>query len=103
MDLTGRKILLAEDNEINMEIATELLGMKDIQVTQAWNGQEAVDRFQESPVGFFDAILMDMKMPEMDGCEAAKTIRALPRPDAGTVPIIAVTANACLLYTSRCV
>mgnify|MGYP005751491419 FL=1 len=92
--LEGRRVLLAEDNEINMEIATELLTMRGVQVTQAWNGREAVERFQASEPNAFDVILMDMQMPEMDGCEAAERIRALPRPDAGTVPIIAVTANA---------
>ena len=62
-------------------------------MTRAWNGAEAVERFREAPAGAFDAVLMDMQMPEMDGCEAARAIRALDRPDAGTVPIIAVTAN----------
>ena len=92
--LEGRRVLLAEDNEINMEIATELLTMRGVQLTQARNGREAVERFQASEPNAFDVILMDMQMPEMDGCEAAERIRALPRPDAGTVPIIAVTANA---------
>ena len=92
--LTGRRILLAEDNEVNMEITTELLAMNDVQVVQAWNGAEAVERFSESEPFTFDAILMDIQMPEMDGCEAAKKIRALHRPDARKVPIIAVTANA---------
>ena len=92
--LTGRRVLLAEDNEVNMEITTELLAMNDVQVVQAWNGVEAVERFSESEPFTFDAILMDMQMPEMDGCEAARKIRALHRPDARKVPIIAVTANA---------
>ena len=92
--LEGRKILLAEDNDFNMEIATEILSMHGVQVTQAWNGAEAVLLFRESLPFSFDAILMDMQMSEMDGCEAAQNIRAMNRPDAQTVPIIAVTANA---------
>lgn len=90
----GMNILLAEDNEINMEIATDILFINGLNVTQAWNGAEAVDKFIASPEFSYDAILMDMQMPKMDGCEAAKKIRALPRSDAKTVPIIAVTANA---------
>ncbi len=92
--LKGRKILLAEDNLINMEIATEILTMNGIEIVQAWNGQEALSQFKASKPFEFDAILMDMQMPQMDGCEAAKNIRSLPRPDARTIPIIAVTANA---------
>lgn len=92
--LEGLRVLLAEDNEINMEITTELLQSQGVQVTQAWNGEEAAARFRESVPFFFDAVLMDMQMPVMDGCEAARQIRAMDRPDAGAVPIIAVTANA---------
>ena len=92
--LQGKKILLAEDNELNMEIATEILGLHGLDVIQAWNGKEAVEKFKESALFEIDAILMDMQMPQMDGCEAAQHIRALPRPDAGVVPILAVTANA---------
>lgn len=90
----GLRILLAEDNAINMEITTELLRGHGVLVTQAWNGKEAVDAFGAAGAFAFDAILMDMQMPVMDGCEAARQIRAMDRPDAGTVPIIAVTANA---------
>ena len=92
--LAGRKILLAEDNELNMEIATEILDMSGVEVLQAVNGAEAVRIFQGAAPYSIDAILMDMQMPEMDGCEAARAIRALDKPDAATVPIIAVTANA---------
>ena len=85
---------MVEDNEINMEIATEILTIKNIHVTQAWNGKEAVDLFSSSEEGTFDFILMDMQMPVMGGCEATKQIRSLPREDAKSIPIIAVTANA---------
>ena len=94
LQLAGRRALVAEDNDVNMEIATEILEMHDMKVTQAWNGREAVDCFRQSPEGYFDVILMDMQMPEMDGCEAASTIRAMNRADARTIPILAVTANA---------
>lgn len=92
--LAGRKILLVEDNEINMELATELLSMHGIEITQAWNGKEAVDIFCTSEEYSFDAVLMDMQMPVMNGCEAAKLIRTSGRADAQSIPIIAVTANA---------
>lgn len=95
-NLSGLKILLAEDNEINMEICREMLGMAGIQVTEAWNGREALEAFRASSVSHFDAVLMDMQMPEMDGCAAAMAIRNLKneREDAETIPIIAITANA---------
>lgn len=92
-ELSGRRILVAEDNELNMEIATELLEMNGIEVLQAHNGEEAVELFQAAAAYSIDAILMDMQMPVMDGCEAAMAIRKLKRPDASRVPIIAVTAN----------
>lgn len=91
--LRGKKILLAEDNEINMEIAAEMLSMYGAEVLKAWNGEEAVSIFQSMPEGSVDAVLMDMYMPGMDGCTASKTIRSLDRKDALDVPIIAVTAN----------
>ena len=92
--LQGLRVLLAEDNELNREIASEMLETLGVIVTQAVDGQEAVERFEESTPGDFDAILMDMQMPRLDGCGAARAIRALDRADAKTVPIIAVTANA---------
>lgn len=92
--LEGRRMIVAEDNELNMEITTEFLSMMGVDVLQAWNGREAVERFAQQKAGSVDAILMDMQMPEMDGCTACRRIRAMDRPDAATVPIIAVTANA---------
>ena len=92
--LEGRNILLAEDNLLNMEIATELLKMRGANITPAEDGRKAFEAFQASPPHFFDAVLMDMQMPEMDGCQSTRAIRALGRPDAKTVPIIALTANA---------
>ena len=92
--LEGLHVLLAEDNELNLEIAEFLLTEKGVVVSRARDGQEAVEKFKASPVGFFDAILMDVMMPVMDGHEATRAIRALGRPDAATVPIFAMTANA---------
>ena len=77
-----------------MEIAAEMLRALGTAVTEAWNGAEAAEAFRKAEPFAFDAILMDMQMPVMDGCEAARRIRAMDRPDASTVPIIAVTANA---------
>lgn len=94
VDLEGKRVLLAEDNELNMEIATEVLEMQGMIVTQAWNGQEAVEKFKTSQPYSYDFILMDMQMPIMDGCAATKQIRTLEREDARKIPIIAVTANA---------
>ena len=79
---------------INMEIAQEILSENGLLIDEAWNGEEAVEKFAESKPYEYDAVLMDMKMPKMDGCEAARQIRAMTRPDAKRVPIIAVTANA---------
>ena len=87
-------ILLAEDNELNMEIAEFVLQNEGAEVTKAWNGQETVERFRNSEPGEFDAILMDIMMPVMNGYEAAKMIRSLDREDAKTIPVIAMTANA---------
>jgi signal transduction histidine kinase/CheY-like chemotaxis protein len=92
--IKGLHILLAEDNELNMEIAEFVLQNGGADVTKAWNGQEAVELFRKSEPGEFDAILMDIMMPVMNGYEAAKKIRSLDREDAKTIPIIAMTANA---------
>ena len=93
-ELAGKRILLAEDMFINAEIMKKLLEIKDAKIYHAENGRIAVDMFSQSEPGYYDAVLMDVRMPEMDGLEAAKTIRALDRDDAKTVPIIAMTANA---------
>ncbi len=92
-DLTDCKILVAEDNELNMEIADTLLCAAGAVVTQAVNGRDAVDKFSKSPLDYFDVILMDIMMPEMNGFEATEKIRNLNRQDAKTVPIIAMTAK----------
>ena len=92
--LAGRRVLIAEDMELNAEILTELLELEDVGADWAENGQLAVERFSGSPPGTYDAILMDIRMPVMDGLAAARAIRALDRPDAKTVPIVALTANA---------
>ncbi len=93
-ELKGRRILLAEDMAVNAEIIKMVLSMREIKVEHAVNGKIAVDMFANSAEGYFDAVLMDMRMPEMDGLEAAKHIRAMDRMDAKEIPIIALTANA---------
>ena len=93
-ELAGRRILLAEDMEINAEILMDLLEMEEITSEHAENGRIAVDMFAQHEPGYYDAILMDVRMPEMDGLEAAAAIRALDRADAKRIPIIALTANA---------
>ena len=93
-DLTGKHILLAEDFVINAEIVKELMNVRGATVDHAENGKIVVEMFEKSEPNYYDAILMDVRMPEMDGLEATKAIRALSRKDAKTVPIIAMTANA---------
>ena len=93
-DLTGRRVLLAEDVLVNAEIMMMVLSMREIEVDHAENGRIAVEKFEEHEEGYYDAVLMDMRMPEMDGLEATRKIRALDRSDAKSIPIIALTANA---------
>ena len=92
--IRGLHILLAEDNDLNMEIAEFMLQNEGVEVTKAWDGQEAVELFRKSEPGEFDVILMDIMMPVMNGYEAAKMIRSMDREDAKAIPIIAMTANA---------
>ena len=93
-ELAGRRVLLAEDVEINAEIMKELMDMRKIKVEHGSNGKIVFDMFAGSPVGYYDAILMDVRMPVMDGLQATAAIRSLERPDAKEIPIIAMTANA---------
>ena len=93
-DLAGRHVLLAEDVQVNAEIMLMVLQMREIEADLAVNGKLAVQAFEDHPEGYYDAILMDMRMPEMDGLEATRVIRAMDRSDAKSIPIIALTANA---------
>ena len=92
--LEGMKALLVEDNELNMEITEFMLKEQGMIVEKAWNGREAVKAFEKSEEGYFDVILMDVMMPVMNGMDAAREIRRLPRADVSSIPIIAITANA---------
>lgn len=93
-DFSGKRILLVEDNELNLEIATEILKMTEAMVETAEDGAEAVAKVEKSPPGYYDMVLMDIQMPVMDGYDATYHIRELPRHDVVTLPIVAMTANA---------
>ena len=94
IDLSGRRILIAEDNELNWEVANELLSDLGVELDWAEDGQICLDKFQKSPEGYYDAVLMDIRMPHMTGYEATKMIRGLNHPDALSIPIIAMSADA---------
>ena len=94
IDLSGRRILLAEDNELNWEVAKELLSDLGVELDWAEDGRICLDKFQKSPEGYYDIILMDIRMPHMTGYEATKAIRGLNHPDALSIPIIAMSADA---------
>ncbi len=93
-DYSDKRLLLVEDNELNREIAIEILGMTGINIEEAGNGKDAVDKFSGSDIGYYDIIFMDIQMPVMNGYDATSAIRSLDRQDASSVPIIAMTANA---------
>jgi CheY-like chemotaxis protein len=94
IELAGRRVLIAEDIMENAEIVMDLLELEGVESEHAENGKIALDMFTRSPEGYYDAILMDLRMPVMDGLEASRQIRASSHPDAKKIPIIAVTANA---------
>lgn len=102
MDFTGRRLLVAEDNELNWEIANELLSSAGFMLDWAENGQACVERLQTAAPGYYDAILMDLRMPVMNGFEATKAIRALNREDAKRIPIIAMTADSFTEDIKKC-
>ena len=93
-DYSGSRVLLVEDNELNQEIAVELLGLTGVQVEVAGDGAQAVDMFAAAPADYYDLIFMDVQMPVMNGYEATRRIRQMDREDAGRVWIVAMTANA---------
>lgn len=101
-DFEGKKVMVVEDNEINMEIVLELMKFAGAHTDTCRNGQEAVEQFSASPEGYYDLILMDVQMPVMDGFHATREIRALPRKDAKTVLIIAMTANSFREDVQKC-
>lgn len=101
-NLAGRRLLLAEDNEINCEVAAELLSDLGMELEWAEDGQICLDMFKKSEEGYYDAILMDLRMPHMNGYEATQAIRGLARPDAQTIPIIAMSADAFAEDRQRC-
>lgn len=101
IDLTGKRILLAEDIDLNWEVASAILSITGVELDRAVNGQECLDMFDKSEVGYYDAILMDIRMPVMDGYDATRAIKALEREDNG-VPIIAMTADAFSDDAQRC-
>ena len=100
--LAGARVLVVEDNEINLDIAAALLEDAGAVVARAQNGQEAVERFSEAPEGFYDLVLMDVQMPVLDGCGATRAIRALPRSDAKNAIVIAMTANSFREDVQKC-
>ena len=101
LTLKGKHIILAEDNEFNWEVAKELLSVLEMELDRVENGQICVSKFEKSPVGYYDAILMDVRMPVMNGYEATRVIRGLEREDAD-IPIIAMTADAFSEDIQRC-
>lgn len=103
ISLHGKKILMAEDNDINWEVASAVLGSMEAELEWAQNGQICLDKFRQSPEGYYDIVLMDLRMPVMNGYEAAKAIRSLERADAKQIPIIAMTADAFSDDIKRCI
>lgn len=99
----GKRILVAEDNQINMEIACELLKLTDATIDMAYDGNEVVHKFEHEPEGFYDLILMDVQMPNLNGYEATEHIRQMKREDASTIPIIAMTANVFSSDIEHCI